>query len=335
MTPTPLPPLRINRPEQFGRVAVLMGGDSSEREISLMTGEAVLAALCERGVDAHAVDARRGHLVNDLGRGNFDRAWIALHGAGDEDGAVQGLLEYMQMPFTGSGRMASALAMDKLRSKRLFAAHGLGSPAFTVVHNADAQSLAQVVDTLGLPLAVKPNGQGSSVGVSRVDALRELEAACAQALKFSGPVLVEQWIQGEEYSAGVIGRRVLPLIRIDASHSHFFDYQAKYFSDETRYACPCGLPPEREAHYARQSLEAFDALGASGWGRVDFMLDGEGNALILEVNTVPGMTGHSLVPMAAAVLGTDFSELCWRVLETSYDSPPATQALAAQGGEHG
>ncbi len=335
MSLSPLPALRIDAAEHFGRVAVLMGGDSSEREISLMTGDAVLAALRARGVDAHAVDARRGHLVGDLVDGRYDRAWIALHGAGDEDGAVQGLLEYMQMPFTGCGRMASALAMDKLRSKQLFAAHGLGSPKFAVVQSADADSLQHVVENLGLPLAVKPNGQGSSVGVSRVNALGELEAACVQALRFGGPVLVEQWIQGEEYTAGIVGRRVLPLIRIDASASHFFDYQAKYFSDETRYTCPCGLPSAREAQYAREALAAFDALGASGWGRVDFMLDGAGNALMLEVNTVPGMTGHSLVPMAAAVLGTDFAELCWRVLETSFDSPPAVEASAAGGNAHG
>lgn len=298
---------------EFGRVAVLLGGTSAEREISLLTGHAVLDALLERGVDAVAVDPAEG-LHEQLTAGDFDRAWIALHGRGGEDGTVQGLLSLLDIPYTGSGVLGCALAMDKLRTKRLFAGCGLPTPDFVELRGPD--DFAAVGADLGFPVMVKPADEGSSIGLTRVEDAASLPTAYAAAAACHSPVFAERWVTGGEYTAAILHDEVLPLIRIDAG-AGFYDYDAKYFSDATRYICPCGLPAAEEAEYGRLALLAFRAVGASGWGRVDFMLDDAGVPLLLEVNTVPGMTAHSLVPMAAAQAGTPFDALVWRILETS------------------
>ena len=303
---------------EFGRVAVLMGGLSAERDVSLMTGNAVLAALRGRGVDAHGVDAAND-LAGTLARERFDRIWNALHGPGGEDGAVQGLLEYLAIPYTGSGILGSAVAMDKERSKTLFAAAGLATAPFIVLHGHG--DFARAVRELGLPLAVKPAGQGSSVGVSKVEKAADLPAAFAAADRYGDVVLAERWISGGEYAAPVLQGEVLPMIRIEPAVA-FYDYHAKYFSDATRYHCPSGLAPDVERACAEQALRAFEVVGGRGWGRVDFLMDDAGTAYLLEVNTVPGMTGHSLVPMGARARGMDFDEVAWRVLETSFDVTP-------------
>jgi D-alanine-D-alanine ligase len=308
--------VRVSDPDVFGRVAVLMGGDSAEREISLLTGEAVLAALLRRGVDACSVDSRAG-LGPLLEAPGFDRVWLALHGRGGEDGVIQGALETLGLPYTGSGVLGSALAMDKLRSKQLFAAWGLQTPRWRVMNSpAEAEGL---VGELGLPLIVKPAGEGSSVGMSKVSEAGELPAAFGEASRWAGPVLVEEWVAGGEYSVGVLQGEVLPAVRIETPRA-FYDYEAKYFSDDTQYFCPCGLDPAREAQIALQVRTAFAAVGAAGWGRVDFLLPADGEPRFLEVNTIPGMTSHSLVPMGAREAGVDFDELVWRVLETSFES---------------
>jgi D-alanine-D-alanine ligase len=311
---------RITNAAEFGRVAVLLGGDSAEREISLLSGEAVLAALLRRGVDAHRVDPSAG-LAPLLEGAGFDRAWLALHGRGGEDGVMQGALETLGLPYTGSGVLGSALAMDKLRSKQLFAAWGLATPRWRVMHTPG--EAAEIVAELGLPLIVKPAGEGSSVGMSKVTATEQLPAAFTEADRWSGPVLVEEWISGGEYSVGVLQNEVLPAVRIETPRA-FYDYQAKYFSDDTRYHCPCGLEPAREAEFAALVRTAFAAVGATGWGRVDFLLPDDGVPRFLEVNTIPGMTSHSLVPMGARQAGIDFDELVWRVLETSGDARATT-----------
>lgn len=303
----------ISDAAEFGRVAVLLGGTSAEREISLLTGQAVLDALLERGVDAVAVDPAEG-LHEQLTAGDFDRAWIALHGRGGEDGTVQGLLSLLDIPYTGSGVLGCALAMDKLRTKRLFAGCGLPTPDFVELRGPD--DFAAVGADLGFPVMVKPADEGSSIGLTRVEAADGLPTAYAAAAACHSPVFAERWVTGGEYTAAILHDKVLPLIRIDAG-AGFYDYDAKYFSDATRYICPCGLPAAEEAEYGRLALVAFRAVGASGWGRVDFMLDDAGVPLLLEVNTVPGMTAHSLVPMAAAQAGTPFDALVWRILETS------------------
>lgn len=319
MTPRPYP--RLQDPTAFGKVAVLLGGQSSEREISLLTGAAVHAALRRRGVDATKLDPADG-LGRRLEEGGFDRVWIALHGAGGEDGSIQGLLRCLGMPFTGSGVAGSAIAMDKLRTKQLLLATGVPTPRFRVLKGA--ADFAEALAALGLPLIVKPATEGSSIGMSKVERAAELPQAFARAVACGGDVLCEEWMGGGEYTAGILHGEVLPLIRIEAE-AVFYDYEAKYHSEQTRYICPCGLPPETERRFADIAMRAFTAVGASGWGRVDLMLDGRGKARVLEVNTVPGMTSHSLVPMAAAVAGIDFDELVWRVLETS---------LAPRGGHH-
>jgi D-alanine-D-alanine ligase len=304
----------VRDPREFGRVAVLMGGSSSEREISLISGQAVLDALLRRGVDADGLDPSAG-AIPMLTAGRFDRAWNALHGRGGEDGVIQGALETLGLPYTGSGVLGSAVAMDKLRSKQLFAAWGLGTPRwFVMTSKSDGP---RVLDDLGLPLIVKPAGEGSSVGMSKVTNAGELAEAFELAARYAGPVLAEEWITGGEYSVGVLQGEVLPAVRIETPRA-FYDYEAKYFSDETLYHCPCGLDAADEAAIARQVMTAFDAVGAAGWGRVDFLLPEDGVPRFLEVNTIPGMTSHSLVPMGARQAGIDFDELVWRVLETSF-----------------
>lgn len=312
-----LPPTAVTDPGDFGRVAVLLGGDSAEREISLLTGRAVLDALKRKGVDARAVDTREDGLVK-LMAGGFDRAWIALHGRGGEDGSIQGALQHLGIPFTGSGVLGSALAMDKLRSKMLLEGSGLRTPRYQVLDSAE--DCERAIEEIGLPLIVKPSHEGSSVGLTKVSSAAEIGDAWATAKELDSSVFAEQWIEGEEYTVGILDAAVLPLIRIETSNT-FYDYQAKYFSDDTRYFCPSGLSSAREDELGAQSLIAFKAVGAEGWGRVDFLMDG-GEPLFLEINTVPGMTTHSLVPMAARAAGADFDELAWRILETSFARRP-------------
>ncbi len=313
----------------FGRVAVLLGGHSSEREVSLDTGSAVLAALLRRGVDAHAWDPAERTMAG-FGDAGFDRAWIALHGPGGEDGALQGLLQWFEIPYTGSGVMASAIAMDKVRSKHLFQAAGIPTPDYEVVTSRAAAPAA--ADRLGFPLIVKPAGQGSSVGMSRVSEAGELDAAIALALQYDDVALLETCVIGGEFTVAVLQGKALSSIRIETPRV-FYDYRAKYESERTRYICPGTDDPAAEARYAELALAAFAELGCTGWGRVDFMTGSDGQPLVLEVNTVPGMTSHSLVPMAAKHDGIDFDELCWRILETSITSGESRQVskVAANG----
>jgi D-alanine-D-alanine ligase len=313
---------RITAPADFGRVAVLFGGDSSEREISLLSGNAVLAALQRRGVDAHPFDPRDQDLAQLLTQA-FARVWIALHGPGGEDGTLQGALEYLGVPYTGSGVMGSAIGMDKLRTKRLALSVGVPTADFVVLSGAQDFELA--LERLQLPLIVKPATQGSSVGMSKVERAADLPAAYAAAAQLETLVFAEPWISGKEYTVALLQEQALPSIRIETPKT-FYDYEAKYFRDDTRYFCPSGLPASMEAHLKALAQAAFEATGASGWGRADFMMDAAGRPLLLEINTVPGMTGHSLVPMAAAAVGIDFEELVWRVLETSF-----TRRLAGAG----
>ncbi|HUN72091.1 MAG TPA: D-alanine--D-alanine ligase [Steroidobacteraceae bacterium] len=305
---------RATDPGQFGRVAVLMGGDSSERAISLLSGEAVLAALGRRGVAAEAFDPRERSLLELAGQ-RYDRVWIALHGPGGEDGTVQGALEYLGVPYTGSGVAGSAIGMDKLRSKRLAQAIGVASPAAVELHGPRDFELA--LERLRLPLIVKPATQGSSVGMTKVETAEALPSAYAAAAAVDRSVFAEQWITGREYTVALLQDGALPSVRIETPRG-FYDYEAKYFRDDTVYHCPSGLSQPAEQHLRSLALAAFEAAGGEGWGRADFMMDAAGRPLLLEVNTVPGMTGHSLVPMAARAAGIDFDELVWRVLETSF-----------------
>jgi D-alanine-D-alanine ligase len=301
-------------PREFGKVAVLFGGTSSEREISLLTGRAVHAALQRSGIDAHAVDPREKALQELVDEG-FDRAWIALHGPGGEDGTVQGALECLGIPYTGSGVLGSAVCMDKLRTKQLVSSVGIATADFVVLR--DERDFDLALTRLGLPMFVKPATQGSSVGMSKVERPEDLPVAFAAAAATDPCVLAEAYISGAEYTVGVLAGEALPSIRIRTTQT-FYDYQAKYFRDDTQYDCPSGLSAETERHLAALALGAFDATGASGWGRADFMMDSTGRPLLLEINTVPGMTDHSLVPMAARARGMSFEQLVWRVLETSF-----------------
>jgi D-alanine-D-alanine ligase len=317
--------VEVGDPAEFGRVAVLLGGISSEREISLQSGKAVLDALLSRNVDAHEWDPAEKS-ISEFSAGGFDRAWIALHGPGGEDGAIQGALEWLDTPYTGSGVMASSLAMDKIRSKHLFRAAGIATPAYRVVRNQADAILA--ADEFGYPLVLKPAGQGSSVGMSKVFESSELNAAVEQALSFEGMALAEQCIVGKEVTVAVLQGQALPSIRIETPRV-FYDYRAKYESENTNYICPGTEDHDLEERYRAIALAAFDELGCTGWGRVDFMTGKDDEPQVLEVNTIPGMTGHSLVPMAAKVAGVDFPELCWRVLETSIDAALRTDTMEA------
>jgi D-alanine-D-alanine ligase len=301
---------------EFGKVAVLMGGPSSEREVSLMSGNAVLSALRARGVDAHAFDPAERDLY-DLKRERFARAFIALHGRFGEDGTVQGALEVLKIPYTGSGVMASALAMDKWRTKLVWIACGVPTPAFRVV---DARTdWMRVVAELGLPLIVKPAREGSTIGITKVGTVDhgELAAAYEVAARHDPLVLVEAFVTGVELTASILGRRALPLIRIEAPQGNY-DYHNKYFSDETRYFCPARIPEAKEEEIRAEALRAFDLVGCEGWGRLDLILRGDGTYALLEVNTSPGMTGHSLVPMAARQAGIAFEDLCVEILRGAH-----------------
>jgi D-alanine-D-alanine ligase len=306
---------RAGSAAQFGKVAVLLGGDSSEREISLLSGRAVLGALARRGVNAHAFDPR-DRPVQDLAGDGFDRAWIALHGPGGEDGLMQGALEWLGVPYTGSGVLASALTMDKLKTKRVVVGAGYAAPEYAVLQShAD---LPAALERIGLPLMVKPASQGSSVGITKVKSAAQLADAYAEARAVDPIVFAERFIAGDEYTVGVLHDRGLPSIRIEPA-TEFYDYQAKYFRDDTRYHCPSGLDEAAEAELQAAALAAFRVTDCQGWGRVDFMRDGgSGKFYFIEINTTPGMTDHSLVPMAARRAGIDFDELVWRVLESSF-----------------
>ena len=298
----------------FGKVGVLLGGRSAEREISLKSGAAVLAALRRRGVDAHAFDPAE-HTLAELERAGFERIFVILHGRGGEDGTLQGALELMGIPYTGSGVMASALGMDKWRTKLVWQGAGLPVPDYRLL---DAQSDFEAVEReLGLPLFVKPACEGSSVGVSKVKTAGGLRAAYAEAARHDTLVLAERYIGGGEYTVAILGEgahmQALPVIRIVPA-TEFYDYEAKYFRDDTRYLCPAGLSAELETTMRDLARRAFAVLGCRGWGRVDILLDDDGSPQLLEINTAPGMTDHSLVPMAARAAGIDFDELCLRIL---------------------
>jgi len=307
----------------FGRVAVMFGGASSERDVSLQSGRAVLNALLGRGVDAVAWDPAERSL-REFAAAGFDRVWIALHGPGGEDGTLQGALQLLDVPFTGSGVLASALAMDKVRSKHLFRAAGIPTPAYRVVR--DRQDSLNAAEDLGFPLVCKPAMQGSSIGMSKVFEAADLDEAVLLALSYDDCAVIERCIVGEEITVAILQGDALPSIRIETPRV-FYDYRAKYESDTTRYICPGADDPELEQHYRVLALRAFDELGCTGWGRVDLMKARGEDPEVLEVNTVPGMTSHSLVPMAAKVAGIDFAELCWRVLETSMPADAADGSM--------
>lgn len=295
----------------FGRVAVLMGGTSAEREISLLSGNAVLKALQSKGVDAHAFDPAVSPLW-DLRKQGFARAFIALHGRFGEDGTLQGALESLGVPYTGSGVMASAIAMDKWRTKLLWLASGVATPNYRLLDRAT--DLSRVVAELGLPLIVKPAREGSSIGVTKVNSAADLGGAFELACKLDPLVIAEEFVAGQELTAAILGEAALPLVRIDAPEGKY-DYANKYFTDEVKYLCPAGLRAEVEDEIRAVALRAFQVLGCRGWGRADVILRPDGRYSFLEMNTSPGMTGHSLVPMAARAAGIGFEDLCLKILE--------------------
>ena len=321
----------------FGKVAVLMGGASAEREISLMSGHGVLQALQASGVDAHAFDPAQRDLV-ELKRDGFARCFIALHGRFGEDGTVQGALELLGIPYTGSGVMASAIAIDKVMTKRVWAAEGLPTPRYTLLRRGafERQQVIRLPDTLGLPLIVKPAREGSSIGVVKVMGYSEMKAAVDQAALLDADILCEQCINGDEVTCAVMGTgdsaRALPLIRIVAPDGKY-DYQNKYFTDDTRYLVPAGLPAGEEEAIQALVLQAYRVLGCRGWGRVDVMVDAATRApYLLEINTSPGMTSHSLVPMSARAEGTSYEALCVQLLAlAALDYDPTAPVPGAPG----
>ncbi len=299
---------------KFGKVAVLLGGKSAEREVSLKSGGMVLKALRSKGVDAHSFDPKEKDFAA-LEKERFERVFIALHGRFGEDGTVQGILEWLGIPYTGSGVLASALAMDKLRTKRIWAAEGLPTAPHAVLTRES--NLKSVSRTLGFPLFVKPAREGSSVGMSKVKRAGDLEEAFALAVNYDPVVLAEKFIDGPELTVAILGEQVLPVIRIETPRE-FYDYEAKYIANDTRYLIPCGVSKAKEAQIQAMCLKAFKALGCRGWGRVDLMLDRRGRPYLLEINTAPGMTDHSLVPMAARAVGISYEELCVKILEGAH-----------------
>ncbi len=304
---------RVTDPKAFGRVAVLMGGRSAEREISLRSGEAVLTALQSQGIDAVGIDVDKQVDVT-LRHGNYKRAFVTLHGRGGEDGEIQGLLQAMGLPFTGSSVTGAMLSMNKRISKLIWQQQGLPTPKFQHV-DTDINPV-ELVKKLGLPLVIKPVNEGSSIGMSKVEEGETLKAAISLALQYDDDVIAEQWVNGAEYTASILDGEALPVIRLKTPRS-FYDYEAKYQANTTEYLCPCGLEVEQEKICQALALTAFNALQMRGWGRIDLMADSKGNFYLLEANSVPGMTDHSLVPMAAKQAGLDFQQLCWRILESS------------------
>lgn len=310
-------------PRHYGRVAVLYGGTSAERDISLQTGSAILAALQRRGVDVFGIDTASDFLPL-LQHHSCDRAFIALHGRGGEDGTMQGLLELLGIPYTGSGVLGSALAMDKQRSKWIWQSHGLPTPPF--VDLADEQGLEDAAKRLGFPLMVKPVHEGSSCGITKVTDPAFLHEAWLAARRYDSEVIAERWIAGGEYTISILNGQALPVIRVETDRE-FYDYQAKYLDDTTRYLCPCGLDPALEQALGRQALSAFRLLGAGGWGRVDLLLDRDGQPWFIDVNTIPGMTSHSLVPKSARQAGIDFDELVMQILAGSVQQRPIARRV--------
>ncbi|AQT60488.1 D-alanine--D-alanine ligase [Cellvibrio sp. PSBB023] len=305
--------------KQIGRVGVLFGGLSAEREISLQSGAAVIAALVEAGIEHVTIDV--GHnIIADIQAAKIDRAFLILHGPGGEDGRIQALLEFLNIPYTGSDVQSSALAMDKLRTKQLWRGvdingkQGLPTPEFAVLNGNS--NFAQVLAHLGGDVMVKPANEGSSIGMSRVNTAADLEAAFNKAAQYQGSVLVERLIVGSEYTVAILDGEALPPIKLETDHS-FYDFNAKYIAEDTRYLCPCGLSAEKEQELKNLALNAFRTVGCRGWGRVDVMADQQQNFYLLEVNTAPGMTSHSLVPMAAKAIGLSFTELVLTILRAS------------------
>ena len=299
---------------KFGRVAVVMGGKSAEREISLKSGEAVLAALLAEGIDAIAIDPTE-ELIAELVSEKIDRVFIALHGPGGEDGVIQGALEVAGIPYTGSSVMASAIGMDKAKTKLVWTALGIPTPGFRLLED-DEELSADWQLGFEFPIAVKPVSEGSSIGIHKIKDKAALPDGLASARKFGSAILLEQWIEGDDYTVAILNGKPLPAIRMN-THHEFFDFDAKYRDESTDYQCPCGLTLDEEAQLAELSLRAFNAVDCSGWGRVDFMRDAQGTFWVLEVNTVPGLTDHSLVPMAAAQAGLSYPELITEILATS------------------
>lgn len=306
---------KITDPKVFGKVAVLYGGDSAEREVSLWSGEAVLKALLSKGVDAHGVDTQDIPVLRYLEDEQFDRAFIVLHGRRGEDGIIQGALEYLKIPYTGSGVLASSVGMDKLKTKELWT--GLGLPVLKSYLLTDKETVNTLAEIFEYPMAVKPSEEGSSIGVSRVDRKEDLLAAWEKAGGYQSPVFAEKWIEGGgEFTCAVLQGQALPVIRMETDLA-FYDYEAKYLRDDTRYFCPAGLADKKEMMLRELAEKAFHSVSGYGWGRVDIVVDHQDNPWLLEINTVPGMTSHSLVPMAAKEAGISFESLCWLILETS------------------
>ncbi|MEW4983230.1 MAG: D-alanine--D-alanine ligase [Cycloclasticus sp.] len=306
----------VQSANQFGKVAVLMGGNAAEREISLLSGQAVLTALQAQGVDAVKFDLQTSSL-SELKEMRIDRVFNIVHGRGGEDGQLQGALELLDIPYTGSGVLGSALGMDKLRTKLCWLGAGIPTPAWMeLTSEADVE---RCVQKLAFPVMVKPALEGSSLGMAKAENIEQLHKAYKQASTFACEVMAEQWVEGDEYTVAILGDSALPMIRLETPND-FYDYAAKYEVNTTQYHCPCGLDAEQERALQDLSIKAFKILGGSGWGRVDFMLDQMGVPQLLEINTVPGMTDHSLVPMAAKQAGIDFNALVWGILETSFDN---------------
>ncbi|MGE7990620.1 D-alanine--D-alanine ligase [Pseudomonas sp. NPDC089554] len=303
-------------PKAFGRVAVLYGGKSAEREVSLKSGAAVIEALTSSGVDVLPIDVG-DDLLDTLQRETIDRAFIILHGRGGEDGSMQGLLECLGIPYTGSGILASALAMDKLRTKQVWKSLGIPTPHHAVL--ASEQDCLEAAKELGFPLIVKPAHEGSSIGMAKVNSAEELVAAWKDAARYDSQVLVEQWIHGPEFTIAVLRGQVLPPIALGTPHV-FYDYDAKYIANDTQYRIPCGLSADKEQELIDLTARACDAVGIEGWGRLDVMQDEQGRFWLLEVNTAPGMTDHSLVPMAARAAGLDFQQLVLAILAASVET---------------
>lgn len=305
--------LGISKPEQFGRVAVMMGGSAAEREVSLRSGAAVYEALKSQGVDAIAVDVT-GSPIDALAGQKFDRVFNIIHGRGGEDGVLQAVLEVLELPYTGSGVLASALSMDKLRTKLCWQGYGLVTPKWCLLESA--ADLDVCIEKLGFPVIVKPALEGSSIGMSKASNREELQKALDVAAQYRCDVYAEAWVTGKEYTVAVLDGAALPAIRLETPHA-FYDYEAKYQATTTQYHCPCGLSEEQEPFLKDLAVTACKVVGVKGWGRVDVFIDDAGQYQLIEVNTVPGMTDHSLVPMAARQAGMDFEELVWRILETS------------------
>jgi D-alanine-D-alanine ligase len=298
---------------EFGRVAVLMGGRSAEREISLKSGHAVLAALVEMGIDAHKIDVSLD-VSEQLRSGKFDRAFVILHGRGGEDGEIQGLLQSLALPYTGSDITGAVLSMNKMLSKQVWLQQGLPTAEYEQV--TAESDVAILIAKLGLPLIIKPVNEGSSIGMSKVKSAVDLTAAIKLATKFDAEVIAERWIVGQEFTVAILGNDALPVIELKTPHE-FYDFDAKYQANTTQYSCPCNLSEQDERQCQQLALQAFSALRMTGWGRVDFMRDESGQFYLLEANSIPGMTDHSLVPMAAQQAGLSFADLVWNILENS------------------